>query len=295
MVFRRREMGLYCFASLPSEWLPFVLLMVGCLKSAVAASPVQDSSLRLSMEPRPWEYQLGEPIRVRIHFENPSPEPISIDLGTADIERISVTWRSLSDEGEIVKRRGGPAPGLAGIQILTVPGKGSASHEFLLDKLVSPEHAGTYELRVKVQGTNLPEVSTKICVQPPLGERVERWYTLTIDPRTEAVARSQALDSLIYARSLEAVRFQRKLLEQSGLAPDQVSVCVRSMLAGNQDEAVVQILGLLGKLHDDQEHRAAVLFGLKAYGLGRLSPENARKLQPYKREIENAVWVGVSD
>ena len=288
-------MGLYCFASLTSESLPFVLLMVCCMKSAVAESQVQNSSIRLSMEPRPWAYQLGEPIRVRIRFENPSPEPVSIDMGTADIERISVTWKSLANEGDLISRRGEPAPGLAVPQILNVPGEGSASHEFLLDKLVSPDRAGTYELRVRIQGADLPEVSTKICVQPPLGERVERWYMLTIDPRSEARARSQALDSLIYTRTPEAVRFQRKLLDKPGLSPDQEVVCVRSMLAGNQDEAVEQVVDLLGKLHDDRERRSNILWSLKDHGWERLSPESARILQPYKSEIENAVRVGISD
>ena len=148
---------------------------------------------------------------------------------------------------------------------------------------------------MRVRETGLPEATTTIRLRPPLGERLNRWFTLATDPGTGHAERGRALDNLIYTRSPVAIPSQAELLEGHLLTQEQINVALASMLAGDPNEAVKRFVKHLGRKEGKASLRGEILYALKSYGWRRLGAASAKLLETYKAEIERAVPVTVSD
>jgi len=274
----------------------FIIVSIGLLLMVCSAKGAEDKPfpVRFTAMPVQNAFQLGEPIRIQLTFENRGSEALSIDLGTSDVDRLQITWKATEGEDKQIRRQGHTESGLAPRFMIVVPAEGVATHVFLLDKLIVPKQSGIFSLGIGIRGTELPEVNTTVRIQSPLKDRLKEWYSLAINPAASAKERVRAVEDIIYTRVPEAIPYQDALLEKHYLDPGQVDVCLRSMLDGTEDEAVRKFIGYL-KENDGKSLRSAVLFTLKDYGWDRLNSANAKLLDSYKQEILRAVPVKVSD
>jgi len=272
----------------------FLLGVATCSGSAGEGDPEQVGSVGVSVEPVRETFTPGEALRLRFRVENGGTTPLVIDLGTSDVDRLALTWIPAEGVGTVT-RQGAPTPGIAARRVLHVPAGGSATHVFLLNKLITPDRPGDFVLRVRIRETTLPEASTTVRLRPPLGRSLEERYAQVTDPGAEAETRRLALEDLVYTRTTEALPFQEKLLDNQLLDTELTNICLASMLVGNQDEAVRDFVGRLTAKPGNQLLPCAILFALKSYGWSRLSGENAERLKPFRREILEASPVEVSD
>lgn len=269
--------------------------LAACAAPVDGADPTQAPSVRFSAKPAQEVYQLGEPIRIQLHFENQGQEDVTLRLGTSDVCQLSVSWKPAAGEAKAIERHGAPPGGVASRLTLVVPARGTATHEFLLNKLLVPERAGTFMLTVQIRETKLPAATSLVRVELPLRDRLKGWYTLATDLQVPFAQRNRVLEDLVYTQAPEALPYQMNLVDSYFLDLERLNACLASMLVGHQDEAVKFFAERLNTKDLKENLRPTILFAIKSYGWEKLSPGSVKLLGPHKTAIESATRLVIID
>jgi hypothetical protein len=192
-----------------------------------------------------------------------------------------------------------------------VPPGGSATYPILVNKWLTPDKPGTYELRVRMdlRPKLRASLSTTIQLTPSSKEgqerlraKVKEWYEthaaiVVIDLAQDAFPQEiEALDSLIYTRSPVAVPYQDKLLDRGGgMRAAETHACLVSMLAGDTDEAVRLLARRLRDPKTGTSLRLQIFYAINVWGWNQLSPSSRKLLEPFRKEIDEAAGVDAID
>jgi hypothetical protein len=273
------------------------------------AGDAQGEALKLSARATETSHLLGEPIWIELAVENTGDREATLDLGTSDVSSLHVTWSRSDGSGEKAKpveRRGSAEAGLRPHHVVKIAAGKSHRLEFLLQKLLVPDQAGNYDLKVALQGVKAPSAVTRVGIEPAssrilaarLEARLKEWHQAAAKARDTGAATSRkAIESLVYTRAQPAFPYQKQLLEGSLLDQDQLNALVLSMLAEDGTESAV-VSFLVEKLQDrtgSASLRQTILYALKFHGLEKLNPRSARLLEPFKAEIQRAAPIVISN
>ncbi len=265
----------------------FMLLLVGaegkCDMPSLEIGPLQPA------------FVLGEPIQLVMTFGNSGKDTAEVDLGVSGTENVELSVSKKGGEKRVVSGTSGS--GFAAVEIVRIASGKSESRTLILDDLIVLTEVGKYQIVARVGEGKKLEARTEVHVVPTVQQTCAKLWDDCSEEKGK-IRNVRSLKLLCLTRHKDALAYQYRLLEKGAdIGTGNLNALLKSMLSTRVPEVIAHLVKtVLSKGKQDSSVRPVVLYHLQSVlGDGKWEKKCIDLLAPYRKEIEKAAPVGVSD